>query len=367
MGIATKSVSFSFNEIMYRQIEGVSMGSPLGAILANIFVGFQERRLFDKFPKPFIYLHYVDDTFISFRSRCDALAFFDILNPVNSSLTFTIEEENNGQLPILDVLVERCDFSFLTSVYKKPTFTELYLNWHSFVPKSRKLNLIRCISYRDLHICSDCKIENELKVIKDIFIDYGYPEEVIDVNIAYTVTRFKNTNKPFGPPKCPVYFRLPWVGSASQSFADKIAFSVYRCYHAVNLRPILTTRPAFNSTNKDKLPIFKQSNLIYKFVCRCSSTCIGMTGQRLDVRVRQHIPRFLLSGRLTSGHSQAIINSCRTSYEDDCFSVLHRARDKSHLKVLEAIYISMNRPSLCRQLNNHIVNIWGKLLETGEI
>ena len=29
MEIATKSVSFSFNEIMYRQIEGVSMVSPL--------------------------------------------------------------------------------------------------------------------------------------------------------------------------------------------------------------------------------------------------------------------------------------------------------------------------------------------------
>ena len=57
------------------------------------------------------------------------------------------------------------------------------------------------------------------------------------------------------------------------------------------------------------------------------------------------------------------INSCRTSYEDDCFSVLHR--DKFHLKVLEAIYISMNRPSLCTQLNNHILNIFGELLETG--
>ena len=161
----------------------------------------------------------------------------------------------------------------------------------------------------------------------------------------------------------------------SQSFADKMASSVYRCYHAVNLRPIFTSRLAFNSTNKDKLTIFKQSNLIYKFTCRCNSTYIGMTCQRLEVRVRQHIPRFLLSGWLTSGHSQAMdsaigehllsINSCRTSNEDDCFSVLHRARDKFHLKFLEAIYISMNRPSLCRQLNNHTLNILGELLDTG--
>ena len=66
MGIATKSVSFSFDEIVYRQIEGVSMGFPLDPILDNIFVGFQERHLFERFPKPFIYLRYVDDTFVSF-------------------------------------------------------------------------------------------------------------------------------------------------------------------------------------------------------------------------------------------------------------------------------------------------------------
>ena len=100
-----------------------------------------------------------------------------------------------------------------------------------------------------------------------------------------------------------------------------------------------------------------------------------MICQRLEVRVRQHIPRSLVSGRLTSGNSQAIdsaigehlltINSCRISYEDDCFSVPERARDKFHLKFLEAIYISMNRRSLCRQLNNHSLNIFGELLDTG--
>ena len=75
--IATKSMSFSFNEIMYHQIEGVSTGSPLVPILANIFVGFYERLMFEKFPKPFIYLRYVDNTFVSFSSRNDVLLFFD--------------------------------------------------------------------------------------------------------------------------------------------------------------------------------------------------------------------------------------------------------------------------------------------------
>ena len=63
----------------------------------------------------------------------------------------------------------------------------------------------------------------------DIFINNGYPKEVIDDNIKFTVTRFRNKNKTFGPPKCPVYFRLPWMGSASQFFTERIASSVYCC------------------------------------------------------------------------------------------------------------------------------------------
>ena len=156
-----------------------------------------------------------------------------------------------------------------------------------------------------------------------------------------------------------------------------IASFVYRCYHAVNLRPIFSTGTAFNSTHKDKLPIFKQSMLIYKFVCRCSLKYIGRTCQRLEVRIRQHVPRVILTkGRQISRHSQEMdsaigehlltINSCRISYEDDCFSVLDRTGDKIHLNVLEAIYITKSPPApLCRQLSSHILNIWGEVLETG--
>ena len=42
MKTATTSVEFSFNKIMYRQINGVAMGSPLGPALENIFVGYYE-------------------------------------------------------------------------------------------------------------------------------------------------------------------------------------------------------------------------------------------------------------------------------------------------------------------------------------
>ena len=63
MELATKSVSFSFNDTMYHQVDGILMDFPLVPILANIFVGFYEKLLLDRFPKPYIYLCYIDATF----------------------------------------------------------------------------------------------------------------------------------------------------------------------------------------------------------------------------------------------------------------------------------------------------------------
>ena len=46
MQTATSSVEFSFNDTMYRQTDDVAMRSLLGAALANIFVDYQETKLF---------------------------------------------------------------------------------------------------------------------------------------------------------------------------------------------------------------------------------------------------------------------------------------------------------------------------------
>ena len=48
MRSATSSVEFSFNNNMYKQTDGVAMGSPLGPSLANIFVGYYEEKLFSQ-------------------------------------------------------------------------------------------------------------------------------------------------------------------------------------------------------------------------------------------------------------------------------------------------------------------------------
>ena len=57
---------FNFVGKIYKQIDGVAMGSPLGPTLANAFFCFHEQIWLDEF-KPVYYRRHVDDIFVLFR------------------------------------------------------------------------------------------------------------------------------------------------------------------------------------------------------------------------------------------------------------------------------------------------------------
>ena len=65
---------------------------------------------------------YVDDTFAIYRSEEEFTSFLEALNSMHSALKFIFEKEENDQLSFLDVLVEKSNEGFLTSVFSKPTF-----------------------------------------------------------------------------------------------------------------------------------------------------------------------------------------------------------------------------------------------------
>ena len=114
MQMATSSVEFSFNNTMYRQTDGIAMGSPQGPVLANIFVGYNENKLFNFAVKPQFYKRYVDDTFFAIfenEVKCDEC--FNYLNSLNPALKFTSEKEESELLAFLDVKIQKSDCKFI--------------------------------------------------------------------------------------------------------------------------------------------------------------------------------------------------------------------------------------------------------------
>ena len=130
--------------------------------------------------RPLEYFWYVSDTFAVFHNEEDCNTFFTHLNSLHPSLRFTYQKESNHSLPFMNVLVERHDSEFLTSMYRKPTFTRQYLHWNSFSAQKRKINLIGILVYRDFMICSKSKLDPELGKIRSILLENGYPEHTIN-------------------------------------------------------------------------------------------------------------------------------------------------------------------------------------------
>ena len=105
-------------------------------------------------------------------------------------------------------------------------------------------------------------------------------------------------------------------------------------------------------------------------MCHCDSRYVGRMSQRLQDRIRQHVPRSIWNrigqerkqperlGKPTNSTphcDSAIVNhllhkpKCASQCNDNQFFILSKARSNFHLSVLESIFITLQKPNLCRQ------------------
>ena len=155
LSIATKESFILFNGSYYQQIDGVAMGSPLGPKFANIFLCYYEEQWLSKCPvdiRPTFYRRYVDDIFLLFNNQEQVERFKAYMNTRHPNMKFTSELESDNLLAFLDIKVIRSDTSFITSVYRKPTFSGEYANFNSFLPDIYKSGLIRILLFRFVQI-----------------------------------------------------------------------------------------------------------------------------------------------------------------------------------------------------------------------
>ena len=175
---------FIFNGDLYKQIDGVAMGSPLGPTLANIFLCYHENKWLTDCPqefKPLLYRRYVDDLFLLFDNEHQANSFLNYLNNKHHKIEFTFESETNNSLNFLDISIYKHNQKFTTSIYRKPIFTGLSTNFFSFTPYIYKLNSIKTLIYRAYHISSSyLQFNQEINFLRKYFTDNLFPSHLVD-------------------------------------------------------------------------------------------------------------------------------------------------------------------------------------------
>ena len=311
---------------MFRQVDGVAMGSPLGPILADIFMAKLENGKFKEFISQFeVYLRYMDDTFIICDPSIDINTIITNFNSAHDVIQFTHEVEQNNPLSFLDaLLIRREDGCLGRQVYRKPTWMGQYTPFYGFVPLRFKRNLIRCLYLRAKRICTIDAISVELEFLRQTLLLNGYPEgflfncmkEISPRTVNYTA------NKKI------LHVHLRFKGDTLNEIItmnlDKV---IRRTFPAAQLKISYATHPILPQHVKDKLPDWTTAMYVYKFDCSCGASYLGRTTRRLSARIKEHYPAWLINGRagnIRSAIVQHLVDSGHRINPDQAFSVYYQ-------------------------------------------
>ena len=179
--LCTKKDHYTFNGKIYMQVDGVAMGSPLGPVLVDIFMIELEKAILPELTECIKYWkRYVDDT-LSFVKLGTISYIITKLNSFDNNIQFTFKEEDKGTLPFLDVLIRRKSNSILTTVFRKHTNNDIYLNWNAFAPDTWKRGTLKTLVERAYIVCSTNELLlMELKYLEKVFHETkNYPNHVI--------------------------------------------------------------------------------------------------------------------------------------------------------------------------------------------
>ena len=139
------------------------MGSPISPIVANLFMkDLETKAIRTSSTPPKIWRGFVDDTFTIIKKK-NKNSFLQHLNSIHPSIKFTCEEEKeDGSMPFLDILITPAeDGSLNTLVFRKPTHTDLYLQWDSHHNIPSKYSVAGTLYHRATTICSNPTLLHE--------------------------------------------------------------------------------------------------------------------------------------------------------------------------------------------------------------
>ena len=346
-----------FNGDLYMQIDGVAMGSPLGPILANIFMVELENKIIPRLNKYLQHWYrYVDDTF----AVVDPSKLKLILNKLNSfdrNIKFTHEVEQSGKINFLDVNVQRTKDDLIeTSVYRKKTNTDLYIHWDAFAPMQWKKSTLIMLIKRAFIICSTDELrEQELEHIKHVFCNInGYPkvfvnrmiEQELSNNNNLTQLQTTTTDNETDDVKN-VHLSLPYAGKHGEKLINKMRKNLDSAL-PITVKPIITfnsNKLGSNFNIKDQTKFEHNNNLVYMCTCpykNCNASYIGETKKRINERIIDHNKRDKKSHVLKHSRKE----KHRHVWVQD-FTILSK-NYKSNIKrkISEALFIKSNKPCL---------------------
>ena len=334
------------------------MGSPISPIVANLYMeDFEIKAISSAVHPPTMWKRFVDDTFVVIESSRKE-EFLDHINNMDPHIQFTTEDaKSDGSLPFLDtVVLIQPDNSLLTSVYRKPTHTDLYLQWDSYHHLSAKYSVINTLRHRAKTVCSNqYLLTEEEDHLNKALSNCRYPAWALNRARMNTMdsNKRKNKNTSSNNMNKRPYIMVPYMKGLSESCKNicrRHGIEMY--FKGANTIRQLLVHP------KDKDDILKKIGVIYRFKCGrvdCEDEYIGESGRTFAERFREHLrsPSPIYDYSKTIGHEVSLDN----------FSIVCRDDQSMTRTIREAMLIRVNDPSLNRNIGKYqLPHVWDEVL-----
>ena len=343
---------------LYTQVDGVAMGSPLGVLFADFYMGVVEQRVFNNHPKPAIYCRYVDDTFVKASSFQEIEQLRQKFEEC-STLRFTCEQSEGGTLPFLDISVHQNDTTFSTDVYRKGTNLGLCLNGKSECPERYRRSTITSYIRRALTHCSTWSATSkEIDISSQILINNGFSNKEIERQTRKLMDEWyagnHNDRINNDPPDIRLFYKSQYHTNYKRdekaikeiikenikptSEEQKVKLIIYY-KNRKTASLIMKNNPA---PQQDKL---RKRNVIYLYQCPvpgCTGNYVGMTTMRLSKRISCHLQEGAIKNHLTRTHNTSLSRQQLI----DSIDVIDVQCDKKRLRFLEALHILDKKPSI---------------------
>ena len=361
LSLTCSNNQFLFNNKLYEQLDGLSMGNPAAPAIANTFMCHFEEQLLQHCPSTFAptyYRRYLDDTFAVFSEPQHAEQFFEFINSHHDAIKFTMERENNKELPFLDMKIKRNTNNsdqFTTSVYRKPTFTGLGSNYFSFIPLLYKLNSIRTLIHRAYHLSSTYLFfHQELTFLVSYFHQNGFPKNLIYKRIQEFLNKLYTVKDTYVTvPKCKIYLSIPYYGPQSHTFQQDLKTLIESAYPQLSTYIIYSNfhKIASYFNLKETMPLELRSCFIYKFTCSaCNSTYVGSSNKAYRFRICQHLGISHRTRRKLTTVTESTPREHAETHDhpirEQDFKIIAQATSAYDTRLLESLYIATESPTL---------------------
>ena len=269
------------------------------------------------------------------------------INHLHPNLKFTLERENQQQLPVLDmkILHNHQTGSLSSTWYNKPTDMGLIMNYHALAPKRYKRSVVAGFVYRIYRACSSWENFHSSLVRAKIILEMNqYPPTFYDPIIRKALADIRECNsdqhsssktlKPMAVQRKPLI--IQYRGKCTEEYARALHKIEAPCVMIMTLRKLKTVLPSLKPSVEKLL----KSGVVYELTCpRCSACYVGQTGRHLQTRLKEHIQR--------AGPMKTHLSQCSTTLTSDNIEILHAtSRGESFLLTLEALLIRERKPSI---------------------